>query len=68
MSSVRANAEIGADIGDSFPRIGLLPRTRVRVGLSDLVAHHLHQDPLNGYLYVFTNRRRNRIKLLYFDG
>jgi transposase len=37
-------------------------------GLSDLVAHHLHQDPLNGYLYVFTNRRKNRIKLLYFDG
>jgi len=37
-------------------------------GLSDLVAHHLQQDPLNGYLYVFTNRRKNRIKLFYFDG
>ena len=37
-------------------------------GLSDRVAHHLHQDPLNGHLYVFANRRKNRIKLLYFDG
>lgn len=37
-------------------------------GLSDLVAHHLRQDPLNGYLYVFINRRKNRIKLFYFDG
>lgn len=37
-------------------------------GLSDLVSHHLQQDPLNGHLYVFTNRRKNRLKLLYADG
>lgn len=37
-------------------------------GLSDLVAHHFHGDPLSGHLYVFTNRKKNRIKLLYFDG
>ena len=37
-------------------------------GLGDLVSHHFHQDPLSGHLYVFTNRRRNRIKLLYADG
>jgi transposase len=37
-------------------------------GLSDLVAHHFQQDPLSGHLYVFTNRRKNRIKLLYADG
>ena len=37
-------------------------------GLADLVAHSLQADPLNGHLYVFTNRRKNRIKLLYFDG
>ncbi len=37
-------------------------------GLSDLVAHRFQQDPWSGHLYVFTNRRKNRIKLLYTDG
>ena len=42
-------------------------RTSVE-GLSDLVAHQFKEDPLSGHLYVFANRRKNRIKLLYFDG
>ncbi len=37
-------------------------------GLSDLVSHQFQEDPLSGHLYVFANRRKNRIKLLYFDG
>ena len=37
-------------------------------GLSDLVTHQFKEDPLSGHLYVFANRRKNRIKLLYFDG
>jgi transposase len=37
-------------------------------GLGDLVAHRFQEDPLSGHLYVFTNRRKNRVKLLYFDG
>ena len=37
-------------------------------GLCDLVRHHFQQDPLGGHLYVFTNKRRNRIKLLYAYG
>lgn len=37
-------------------------------GLSDLVAHQFKDDPLSGHLYVFANRKKNRIKLLYFDG
>jgi transposase len=36
--------------------------------LGDLVTHQFKQDPLSGNLFVFTNRRKNRIKLLYFDG
>jgi transposase len=37
-------------------------------GLSDLVTHQFKEDPLSGHLYVFGNRKKNRIKLLYFDG
>lgn len=37
-------------------------------GLSDLVAHQFGQDPLSGHLFVFANRLRTRIKLLYWDG
>jgi len=37
-------------------------------GLSDLVTQQFKEDPLSGHLYVFANRKKNRIKLLYFDG
>jgi transposase len=37
-------------------------------GLCAWVQEQWQQDPLSGHVYVFTNRRRNRLKLLYFDG
>lgn len=37
-------------------------------GLAGLASSVLAQDPLSGHLFVFTGKRRNRIKLLYFDG
>jgi transposase len=36
-------------------------------GLSILVADRLKMDPLSGHLFVFGNRRRNMIKVLYWD-
>jgi transposase len=36
-------------------------------GLSILVADRLKMDPLSGHLFVFSNRRRNMIKVLYWD-
>jgi transposase len=36
-------------------------------GLSQLVRQRIAQDPLSGHLYVFRNRRRDRIKILYWD-
>jgi transposase len=36
-------------------------------GLIALVAHALREDPLSGSLYVFTNRRRNYVKAVYWD-
>jgi transposase len=36
--------------------------------LYSLVVEQLKSDPLSGHLFVFTNGRRNRIKVLYWDG
>jgi transposase len=37
-------------------------------GLAALVEHALASDPLSGQLFVFRNKRGDRIKLLYWDG
>ena len=37
-------------------------------GLSALVREQLADDPLGGSAFLFTNKRRNRLKILYFDG
>ena len=36
-------------------------------GLSIMVADRLEMDPLSGHLFVFCNRRRNMIKVLYWN-
>ncbi len=36
-------------------------------GLAAATRSLIQQDPLNGHLFVFLNRRRNRIKLLAWD-
>jgi len=37
-------------------------------GLFGLVQDHLHQDPLSGHLFLFTNRNKTRVKALVWDG
>lgn len=37
-------------------------------GLSALVRHALDEDPLSGDLFVFVNRRRTQMRVLYFAG
>ena len=37
-------------------------------GLYGLVQGVLKADPLSGHLFVFCNRQRTRVKVLYFDG
>jgi transposase len=37
-------------------------------GLSALVKNRLLENPLSGQLFIFCNRRRTQLKLLYFDN
>ena len=37
-------------------------------GLSGLVRSRLDEDPLSGDLFVFCNRSRNRLKILFYDS
>jgi transposase len=37
-------------------------------GLSAICRNHLEKDPLSGALFVFRNRNRQIIRVLFFDG
>jgi len=37
-------------------------------GLYSLVCKRLQCDPLSGHLFLFANSRRDRMKVLFFDG
>jgi transposase len=46
------------------------PATDLRKGfdaLSGLVTTAVSQDPTSGHLFLFVNRRRDRLKILYWD-
>lgn len=45
--------------------------TDMRKGFNSLYAiveHQLDQDPMSGHLFAFCNRKRNRLKVLCWDG
>jgi transposase len=37
-------------------------------GLQGVVKSRMEMDPSSGHLFVFSNRGKSRIKILYFDG
>jgi transposase len=60
--------------------LSLSPATRIFVALAPVdmrrsfnglyvdVQTVLSQDPLSGHLFLFTNKSKNRLKILFFDG
>lgn len=64
----------------ALPILGLPAQTRIYLalepvdmrkqydGLWALATVHLRLDPFEGALFVFTNKTRNRLKLLHWDG
>jgi transposase len=37
-------------------------------GLAGIVRNHLKKDPISGDVFIFLNKTRTHIKLLYWDG
>ena len=50
-----------------FLAIGATDMRKSINGLSILVEDQLDRDPFSGHLFVFCNRKRNMVKILYWD-
>jgi transposase len=57
----------GLGKGRIFVAPGVTDMRKSFNGLSGLVRSSLAGDPLSGDLFVFCNRGKNRLKILYFD-
>jgi len=61
MLSLSADTRIFVALGATDMRKGF-------DSLSGLITGTLGQDPLCGHLFLFVNRRRDKLKILYWDG
>ena len=51
-----------------FVALGPVDMRKSYNGLYAHIQAVLREDPLSGHLFVYTNRLRNRVKLVWFDG
>lgn len=61
MLNIAADTRIFVTLGATDMRKGF-------DGLSGIIHGTLEQDPLSGHLFLFVNRRRDKLKILYWDG
>lgn len=61
MISLSADTKIYIALGATDMRKGF-------DGLSAIVIGTLKQDPLSDHLFLFVNRRKDKLKILYWDG
>ncbi len=57
-----------SDVIKIFAYTGIADMRKGFNGLSGIVREELGADPADGSLFIFINRRRDRMKLLHFDG
>lgn len=57
----------GLVMGRVFLAAGVTDMRKSFNGLSGIVRSQLGSDPLSGDLFVFCNRGKSRLKILYFD-
>jgi transposase len=51
-----------------FLRAGATDMRKSFDGLAGIVRSDMHADPMSGDIFVFVNRQRTHLKLLFFDG
>lgn len=50
-----------------FVRPGITDMRKSINGLAALVEYDMNLDPMNGYMFLFCNRKRNQIKILFWE-
>jgi len=50
-----------------FIKPGITDMRKQINGLADIVMSYMNEAPLSGSFFVFCNRRRDRLKILYWD-
>jgi transposase len=51
-----------------YVAIGATDMRKSFCGLEGLIRERLDSDPTSGHIFLFSNARRDRLKLVFFDG